>query len=31
MHEGKVTGILEKEDINEKDIMFYATGLKGVA
>mgnify|MGYP000845355545 CR=1 FL=1 len=31
MREGKVTGILEGEHINEEEIMFYATGLKGVA
>lgn len=31
MREGKITGILEGEHINEEEIMFHATGLKGVA
>ncbi|HPE68708.1 MAG TPA: sugar ABC transporter ATP-binding protein [Thermotogota bacterium] len=31
MREGKITGILEGEQINEPEIMFHATGLKGVA
>jgi len=31
MREGKLTGILENEEINEKEIMLHATGLKGVA
>ncbi|TYB81568.1 MAG: sugar ABC transporter ATP-binding protein [Kosmotoga sp.] len=29
MRQGKVTGILEEENINEEDIMYHATGLKG--
>ncbi len=28
MREGHVTGILEGDDINEEEIMYYATGLK---
>ncbi len=29
MRQGRVTGILEEENINEEDIMYHATGLKG--
>lgn len=29
MREGKITGHLENENINEEEIMLYATGLKG--
>jgi len=29
MHNGKITGILEGNKINEEEIMLYATGLKG--
>ncbi|MFW6121745.1 MAG: sugar ABC transporter ATP-binding protein [Petrotogales bacterium] len=29
MRRGKLTGILEEEHINEEDIMYHATGLKG--
>jgi ribose transport system ATP-binding protein len=28
MQDGKVTGILEDKDINEEEIMFYATGIR---
>ena len=28
MHEGRVPGILEEAQINEEEIMLYATGLK---
>lgn len=28
MHNGKITGILENDEINEEEIMLYATGLK---
>ena len=31
MKEGRITGILEGEHINEEEIMLHATGLKGVA
>lgn len=31
MKEGKITGILQGNDINEEEIMLHATGLKGVA
>jgi ribose transport system ATP-binding protein len=31
MKEGKVTGVLTEEHINEEEIMYYATGLKGAA
>lgn len=31
MKEGRITGILENDHINEEEIMFHATGLKGVA
>jgi ribose transport system ATP-binding protein len=31
MKEGRITGILTGDQINEEEIMFYATGLKGVA
>jgi ribose transport system ATP-binding protein len=29
MKEGRITGILEGDHINEEEIMYYATGLKG--
>jgi len=29
MHNGRITGVLEGDKINEEEIMFYATGLKG--
>jgi hypothetical protein len=29
MHNGKITGILEGNKINEEEIMLYATGMKG--
>ncbi len=28
LHEGEITGILEEGDINEEEIMLYATNLK---
>ncbi|HOZ12336.1 MAG TPA: sugar ABC transporter ATP-binding protein [Thermotogota bacterium] len=31
MKEGRITGVLTGDQINEEEIMFYATGLKGVA
>ncbi|MFP4461700.1 MAG: sugar ABC transporter ATP-binding protein [Thermotogota bacterium] len=31
MKEGTITGILDKDEMTEKEIMLYATGLKGVA
>jgi len=31
MREGRITGILDENDMSEKEIMLYATGLKGVA
>ena len=31
MKEGSLTGILEGEHINEQEIMYYATGVKGAA
>jgi len=31
MKEGRITGILEGDHINEEEIMLHATGLKGVA
>ncbi len=31
MREGKITGVLQGEHINEKEIMYYATGIKGVS
>jgi len=31
MKEGRITGTLTGDQINEEEIMFYATGLKGVA
>ncbi|MDR1389028.1 MAG: sugar ABC transporter ATP-binding protein [Treponema sp.] len=31
MREGSVSGCLENEHINEEEIMFYATGIKGTA
>ena len=31
MREGKITGILSEKELSEKEIMLYATGLKGVA
>ena len=31
MREGHITGILDQEEMTEKEIMLYATGLKGVA
>ncbi|MDR1506176.1 MAG: sugar ABC transporter ATP-binding protein [Treponema sp.] len=30
MREGKITGCLEADHINEEDIMFHATGIKGL-
>ncbi|MGC9064296.1 MAG: ATP-binding cassette domain-containing protein, partial [bacterium] len=29
LHNGRITGILEGNEINEEEIMLYATGLKG--
>ncbi len=31
MREGRITGILNESEMSEKEIMLYATGLKGVA
>lgn len=31
MREGRITGILSDDEMTEKEIMLYATGLKGVA
>jgi hypothetical protein len=31
MREGHITGILDEDEMTEKEIMLYATGLKGVA
>jgi len=31
MREGNITGILDENEMTEKEIMLYATGLKGVA
>jgi hypothetical protein len=29
MREGSIAGCLEGKNINEEEIMFYATGIKG--
>lgn len=31
MRNGRISGVIEERDISEQEIMFYATGIKGVA